>query len=176
MKKIFFLIFLCTMCVACQQKQKMSREEYLVQRYFLGPMDSIIPLANGVNPYSLIVDYCSMNPIDSTISYKEDEPYTPYQYYGLNGKTLEEIIQLYGEPCNSEPADWVYTPDVNWSDEREVKLHPILQNIDFPVPIYEYTWFPYENKDIMLNLYFIQDEETFRAIYGYKEEYSKILE
>lgn len=57
------------MCVACQQKQKMSREEYLVQRYFLGPMDSIIPLANGVNPYSLIVDYCSMNPIDSTISY-----------------------------------------------------------------------------------------------------------
>lgn len=98
MKKLFFLIFLCTMCVACQQKQKLSREEYLVQRYFLGPMDSIIPLANGVNPYSLIVDYCSMNPIDSTISYKEDEPNTPYQYYGLNGKTLEELFSCMENP------------------------------------------------------------------------------
>ncbi|MBE6288118.1 MAG: hypothetical protein E7099_08055 [Mediterranea massiliensis] len=173
--KLFILSILTTLCFSCQQKQKMSRVENLVQQYFLGPMDSIIPLANGINPYSLIVDYCSLHPIDSTKSYREDEPYAPYEYYGLNGKTLEEIIEMYGEP-SIDMLNWVYTRNVFWSDGREKPLHSILQNIKFPVPIYENSWFPYKNSDIMLTLYFIQDEENFRVIYGNKIEYSKMME
>ena len=162
----YLVIFLT--CVACQHKQKMSREEENIYKFEDGtyPEDSIEVFAYGVNPYSLIIDYCELCPVDST----KITPLSLNHYctWGINGKTLEEIEQIYGKPENAGnaykhvfysgmPADYPFNLYENC-------LRPIFQKIDFPVIFYIYAWTP--NTDEKIDIYFIKDNGVLRAIYG----------
>ena len=59
------------------------------------------------NVYSLAIDYCETNPIDSSYVYTGEEDYIPYCYLGLGGKTLSEVTNILGPPIH-EKIDTFY--------------------------------------------------------------------
>ena len=120
---------------------------------------------NPDNIYSHIIDYCETHPIDSSQVFTGEEEYIPYCYLGLNGKTLNEVISLFGTPISSVNPTYIYTniptDSYQWED-----LGKILQKCGDKVPVYYAEWRPRKNKDIFLMLYFVKDGNNFRAIYG----------
>lgn len=171
MKKLFFLIFLSTMCFACQQKQKMSREEYIIWMYKMDkyPIDSIEVLANGVNPYSLITpDY------SEPISYDANSPNLPFDFREISGKSLDEVIDIYGNFDYLHNHVYYSKWDYDWV--FAYPLNPILEDIPFPIILYECWWSPCENEDIKIVVFFVKDDTTLRAIYGEKFYNSRMPE
>jgi len=159
------------MCYACQQKQKMSREDHIIRMYTFGkyPIDSVEALANGVNPYSLITPYYS-----EPGNYDASSPNLPFDFREISGKSLDEVIDIYGD--FEYLHDRAYYSELQWDWVFAYPLNPILKDIPFPIILYEGWWSPFENEDIKIVVFFIKDDTTLRAIYGEKFYNSRMPE
>ena len=137
----------------------------------------IISCSNGhksVNPdniYSHIIDYCESHPIDSSRVYTGEEDYIPYCYLGLNGKSLKEIVNIYGQPLAYHFYEPTYNNEI-WSDERwqgegdDDVLSYIFQKIKGPIPMHVFLWKVHNKKPIYLWLYFVTDHGNLRTVFG----------
>ena len=126
------------------------------------------------NVYSLTLDYCEVNPIDSSLVYTGEEDNIPYCYLGLSGKTLDEVIDLLGTPIHKLDTFFVDTHVKSDSYQYESLIY-ILQNCEDKVPVYTNTWLPRKNKNIYLWLYFVKDGDNFRVIYGEQLDPNKYM-
>lgn len=128
-------------------------------------------LFDDSNVYSNIIDYCETHPIDSSRVYTGEEDYIPYCHLGLNGKTLKEIVNSYGQPIAYHFFRPTYNNEI-WSDEiwsgegDDDVLSYIFQKIKGPIPIHVFLWKVHKNKPIYLWLYFVTDHGNLRTVFG----------
>lgn len=125
------------------------------------------------NVYSLAIDYCETNPIDSSYTYTGEEDYIPYCYLGLEGKTLDEVVHLLGSPIYEKIDTFYIVPNVSWDDYLMETITSILQNCGDKVPVYTNTWRPRKNKRICVWVYFVKDDSDLRVIYAEQEDERK---
>lgn len=126
------------------------------------------------NIYSHIIDYCETNPIDSSRVYTGEEDNISYCYLGLNGKTLNEVISLFGAPINGLKTKYIY-PNMQTDSYQWEALGKILQKCEDKVVVYYAEWQPRKNKKIYLWLYFVKDGNDLRAIYGEQLDPTKYM-
>ena len=127
------------------------------------------------NVYSLAIDYCETNPIDSSYVYTGEEDYIPYCYLGLEGKTLDEVVHLLGSPIYEKIDTFLVNTHAKSDSYQYESLIHILQNCGNEVPVYTNTWRPRKNKSIYLWLYFVKDGSNLRVIYGEQLDPNKYM-
>lgn len=129
---------------------------------------------NDSNVYSLAIDYCEANPIDSSFVYTGEEDNISFCYLGLNGKTWDEVVSLFGTPIN-ETEVWIVDTRITSDSYQYEALIYILQNCGDEVPVYTNLWRPRKNKNILLWLYFVKDGNDLRVIYGEQLDPNKYM-
>lgn len=134
-------------------------------------------LFDDSNVYSNIIDYCETHPIDSSRVYTGEEDYIPYCHLGLNGKTLHEVISIFGTPINEIIDTFYVDTRSSWDDYLMNTITNIVKNCGNKVPVYMNVWKPRKNKEIGIWIYFVKDGDKLRVVYAEQEnERKRIME
>lgn len=148
MKKIpviLGIVLLSLSCLGCRSEHRVSCDESLD---------------------SLLHDYYRLESgnLDSTI-FKNG--YLPFAYLEITGYTLYEVIEKWGAPTRY----WIWN-DVeilSYDDADYFSVaYPVLKALHKtePLDIYEIRWRPYEDKNLYVTVYFIENCGKLIAIAG----------
>lgn len=133
-------------------------------------------LAIGTSCSHIKTNQAEHCPLDSIVvdfyKYKGEKPdslpngYLPYPLLGITCATLQDVVNKYGECTNIEVSKDVDLTCYHDYYPFEV-ISVILQNYKCKVvDIYCFTFEPYANPDLYLNVYFINYFGELRVVFG----------
>lgn len=133
------------------------------------------------DPFSKLVDiyanYTDSNRRESLKFYNmtDSMEYIPLPYLHIKGKTVEEVMKIYGPP--SYQKEWTLENPASHPIEGGLNddlLQDILANIHETVTLYSCSW--RIKKDISLHVDFMKDRKgVYRVVYALQYNYTKIL-
>lgn len=116
--------------------------------------------------YSQTLSYCEHNPLDIPVE-EFSENYIPYCHLGIDGKTLQDVVELYGQPIKYVFRKEHFDAKIKWEgagDNDELAF--IFQNLNDSIPVHTFIWKPYNDKPIYRWIYFVASAGDLRAVYG----------
>lgn len=103
-------------------------------------------------------------------SVHETDDFIPFECLGITGYRLSEVIQKYGAPIYES----LWKDFTSGSVEGGLSVHSLSSviealKINKPIDVLEMAWTPYENKDLIIRVYFIADSNNLIAVAGDQE-------